>query len=318
MYPRYLVTHSNDTLKERIQQARALLHSCALCPRRCAIDRTQGKRGYCNTSDKAMVYSVMAHHGEEPPVSGTRGSGTIFFSHCTMRCLYCQNHTFSQQESGREISNLELATYMLTLQEQGCHNINLVTPTHYLAHILEALALAIPKGLHIPLVYNTSGYELPQTIELLNGIIDVYLPDMRYGREKEAIELSDAPGYPQYNQAAVTCMHAQVGIPEFDSQGIIRSGLIIRHLVLPHDAAGTETIMRFIAEQISTDTYISLMSQYTPYYQATAHPQLNRPISEQEYRHAQSIMENCGLANGWIQEAGGLEHFAGIHIKKNV
>ncbi len=316
MTPRYLETYSSGQLARIAQQATAMLESCRLCPRGCKINRLKGQKSFCKTADKAAVYSYLCHEGEEPPVSGSRGSGTIFFSHCTMACHYCQNFEFSQKGGGsKELTPAELADIMLELQGRGCHNLNFVTPTHVLPQILNALLLAIPGGLNIPLVYNTSGYELAERIRMLDGIIDIYLPDMRYGDSAMSRKYSLAPDYPAYNQAAVKEMFRQVGTAVFDLNGIIERGLIIRHLVLPGGASGTETIMRFIAQELSTETYISLMSQYTPYYKAAEYPEINRRISQQEYKQAQQIMEEYGLGNGWVQEAGGLESLAGVHIK---
>jgi len=262
-----------------------------------------------------MVYSFMCHHGEEPPVSGERGSGTIFFTHCNMGCIYCQNYEFSQLGKGKKYGFEELAEVMLKLQEQGCHNINLVTPTHVLPQILKSLVIAIKKGLKIPLVYNTSGYELKGIIELLDGIIDIYLSDGRYGIESSALEFSHAPEYVKFNREALLEMHRQAGVAEFDENGIIKKGLIIRHLVLPNQASGTKEIMKFISEELSDETYISLMSQYLPYYKASKEQRINRRISHEEYEEAKKIMEDYRLFNGWIQESYGQERFAGVHIK---
>lgn len=262
------------------------------------------------------MYSYLAHHGEEPPISGSRGSGTIFFSHCNMACIYCQNYEFSQKNGqGRGVSDQELAEIMLELQKMGCHNINLVSPTHVMPQILAALKIAIEKGLSIPLVYNTGGYELPEMIRLLDGIVDIYLPDMRYADSALAEKLSLAPGYPAYNQASVKEMHRQAGLAQINAQGLINKGLIIRHLVLPGNMSGTEQIMKFIAQEISTRAYISLMSQYTPYYKADQCHGINRRLTLQEYEAAKDCMDKYGLHNGWTQDSGGLERFAGVNIK---
>jgi putative pyruvate formate lyase activating enzyme len=204
---------------------------------------------------------------------------------------------------------------MLKLQGKGCHNINLVSPTHVIPQILEALLIAVPKGLKIPLVYNTGGYESAEMVKLLEGIVDIYLPDMRYADHALSKQYSCAPDYPKYNRAAVKEMHRQAGVASINEQGIMEKGVIVRHLVLPENISGTDNIMKFLAEEISAETFISLMSQYTPYYKALGTPRINRRITVEEYEKAQDIMEACGLANGWIQDAGGLEHFAGIHIK---
>jgi putative pyruvate formate lyase activating enzyme len=315
MYPAYLESFRKNKLKKIIDRALGMLASCCLCPRRCKINRLKGEKGFCGTGPGPKIYSFMPHHGEEPPISGKHGSGTIFFSYCNMACVYCQNFEFSQIGEGREVEAEELAEVMLQLQGMACHNINLVTPTHVMPQILKSLSIAIPQGLKIPLVYNTGGYECPEIIEMLDGIVDIYLPDMRYTDTDQAFKYSHAPDYPKYNREAVKQMHKQVGIAKFDNQGIIKRGLIIRHLVLPCGISGTDKIMRFIAQEISGYTYISLMSQYSPYYKANDFTELARRITHKEYETAKEIMRNYGLNNGWIQESGGLERFAGIHIK---
>ncbi|MFA4989270.1 MAG: radical SAM protein [Candidatus Omnitrophota bacterium] len=314
-YPAYLKSYHNGYLDKIIKKLFQCLESCAICPRKCRVNRINGKQGFCKTGLKPQVYSYMAHHGEEPPVSGVKGSGTIFFSNCNMACLYCQNYEFSQAGAGREVGFEELAGFMLELQKMGCHNINLVTPTHILPQILKSLKIAIPAGLKIPLVYNSGGYELPEIIKLLEGIIDIYMPDMRYADAEAAIQFSAASGYPEYNRKAVKEMHRQVGIAQIDEEGIIKRGLIIRHLVLPNNLSGTEKIMRFIAEDLSGDTYISLMSQYLPYHKAAECRAINRRLRLKEYAEAKEIMARHGLSNGWTQDAYGAERFAGVNIK---
>jgi len=315
-YPSYLKTFREGSLHTRAQKAMALLESCAICPRVCKVNRLKNERGICKTGLKANVHSFMAHHGEEPPISGDRGSGTIFFACCNMKCLYCQNFEFSQEaEEPRETTAEELAQIMLGLQEQRCHNINLVTPTHVMPQILQALLLAVPKGLTIPLVYNTGGYERAEMIKMLEGIVDIYLPDMRYASEEHAVRYSQAPGYPQYNRQALKEMHRQVGTADIGPDGTIRKGMIIRHLVLPNDISGTREAMKFIKEELSEETYISLMSQYAPYYRAQSLEGINRRISPEEYAQAKQTLEELGLYNGWTQESFGLERFAGVHIK---
>ncbi|MBM3255277.1 MAG: radical SAM protein [Candidatus Omnitrophica bacterium] len=315
MYPAYLRSYRSGKLAKITEEAFDLLESCSLCPRKCGINRLKGELGFCKTGLKPRVYSFMPHQGEEPPISGVLGSGTIFFSGCNMRCSYCQNYEFSQEGGGREVAEEELADIMLKLQGLGCHNINLVTPTHIMPQILKALFLAVPAGLKIPLVYNTSGYELGPVIKLLSGIIDVYLADMRYGDNLSALKYSEAPDYPKYNQEAIKQMYGQVGLAETDKEGIIRSGLIIRHLVLPFAISGTDKVMRFIKEGLSADTYISLMSQYLPCYKAADFQELARRITYEEYERARDIMQKYGLENGWIQDSMGLERFAGSNIK---
>jgi len=314
-YPVYLKANKSGRLKLVSDQLFNRLESCNICPRNCKVNRLKGKIGFCKSGRLPKVYSFMCHHGEEPPVSGTKGSGTIFFSHCNMGCVYCQNYEFSQLAKGRECEFNKLAQIILSLQESGCHNINLVTPTHVLPQILKALEIAIMQGLKIPLVYNTSGYELAESIKLLDGIVDIYLADMRYADSAVSERFSSAADYAQCNQDAIKEMHRQVGTAEFDKEGLIRRGLIIRHLVLPNQLSGTRKVMQFIAENISEDTYISLMSQYLPYYKASAYPEISRRLDNDEYEEAKGILEQYNLLNGWIQESYGAERFAGVNIK---
>ena len=315
MLPSFLAIYRNKELNKKVNQAIDLLNHCCLCPRKCGVDRIKDKKGFCITGYQARVFSYTSHFGEEPPVSGCRGSGAIFFSGCNMACVYCQNYQFSQQGIGRELSCEQLAKIMLKLQDLGCHNINLVTPTHVMPQILKALLFAASLGLRIPIVYNTSGYELPEMIKLLEDIVDIFLVDMRYAEAEMSKRYSNASDYPEYNQAVVKQMHKQVGTAKINKQGLIEKGIIIRHLVLPGNISGTEKIMRFIAEQISPQTYVSLMSQYLPCYKANNYPELHRRISEEEYARAKNLMLKFGLSNGWLQEKRGMSHLAGINIK---
>ncbi len=318
MYPIYLESFDNGKLSKVIEKTFKLLESCVICPRKCKVNRLKGEKGFCKTALLPKVFSCTPHHGEEPPISGYNGSGTIFFSECNMRCCYCQNFEFSQSGKGTEVEIEKLADYMLRLQDIKCHNINLVTPTHIMPQILKALHIAIPKGLKIPICYNTSGYELPEIIKLLDGIVDIYLPDMRYSDNKSAKKYSFAPDYPSYNQKSIKEMHRQVGIAQIGELGIIKRGMIIRHLVLPNRISGTEKIMKFIAEEISKETYISLMSQYFPCHKVKKTDPIGRRITFEEYQEAQDIMHKYGLKNGWIQEPDGLERFAGTNMKQNL
>lgn len=315
MEPSYLRIYKTGKLGKVAEHAAGLLADCGICPHRCGVNRLKEEKGVCRTGSKAVVYSYMAHHGEEPPISGEKGSGTIFFANCNMACCYCQNFQFSQTGQGREVTADELASLMLELQANGCHNINLVTPTHVMPQILSALCIAAGKGLNVPLVYNSSGYELPEMIYLLDDIIDIYLPDMRYSDPDMALKYSRARDYPLYNQASVREMQRQTGDPVFNEQTIMERGLIVRHLVLPGNISGTGQVMKFLAEEISVDTYVSLMSQYFPCNKAKEFPELDRKISLEEFNEAQKEMETCGLHNGWTQEAGGLPRFAGTNIK---
>ncbi len=315
---RYRDALENGTLKKKAAEAIRLLAACRICPRQCGIDRLKDETGFCRTGRQAVVCSAFSHRGEEPPISGSRGSGAIFFTHCNMRCVYCQNYRFSQEGEGRRVAARELADTMLRLQRNGCHNINVITPTHVMPQILEALYLAARDGLDIPLVYNTSGYETAQVLRLLDGIVDIYLTDMRYAREAPAVRYSAAPGYPRHNQEAALEMFRQHPAASFDEDGVMTQGLIVRHLVLPGRLAGTEEIFAFIAKRLSPDVPVSLMSQYLPAYVACTHPALARRISLQEYEAAAALLDKFGLVNGWVQESRGLQRFAGTHIKRNI
>ncbi|MCX7926553.1 MAG: radical SAM protein [Candidatus Omnitrophica bacterium] len=319
MTPLYLKAYNTGKLKKTTEKLWQLLKCCCLCPRKCKVNRLKDERGYCKTGFSAGVYSYMPHHGEEPPISGSRGSGTIFFSHCNMRCVYCENYKFSQVDTKTQDATVEeLANIMLKLQKLSCHNINFVTPTHVIPQILKALMIAIEEGLTIPLVYNSSGYELPEVIRLLDGIIDIYLPDLRYASDEMAIKYSNAPNYSFYSKNSIKEMYRQTGIAKFNEEGLITGGVIIRHLVLPNNISGTKEIMEFIAKEISQETYISLMSQYLPCYKASDFPELNRRISRKEYENAYVAMSSAGLYNGWIQEEYGQEELAGINLPPSV
>ena len=293
---------SDTELQKRIDAAYGLLASCRVCPRECGVDRLKNnKLGFCRSGLNPIISSVSPHHGEEPPLSGNKGSGTVFFTNCNLRCVYCQNYPISQLGNGEERSPGELACQMLWLQEQGCHNLNLVTPTHFVPQILKAIGIAMQRGFILPIVYNTSGYESLETLRLLDGIVDIYLPDMRYSDNAAAMKYSIAPDYPEINRAAIKEMYRQVGNLVLDEEGIAKQGLIIRHLVLPGNIAGTEGVMKFLAGEISKDVTISLMSQYFPAYRAREFNEINRKITTEEYEMAYQIMLKYGLENGWIQ-----------------
>ncbi len=294
---------SQVELEERIDAAYKLLEACRVCPRECGVDRLKDSRlGFCRSGLNPVISSVSPHHGEEPPLSGTKGSGTVFFTNCNLRCVYCQNYPISQLGNGAERTPGELACQMTWLQEQGCHNLNLVTPTHFVPQLLKALAIARERGFSLPIVYNTSGYDSVETLRLLDGIVDIYLPDMRYGDDKVAMRYSVAPHYVEVNRAAVREMYRQVGNLVMDDHGIAQRGLIVRHLVLPGGISGTEQVMKFLAEEISKYVHISLMSQYFPAYKCAEHPEINRRINEREYDEAYDIKVKYGLKNGWVQE----------------
>jgi len=300
-YPRYL-NIKEEGFNKRIEKAYKLLSPCEVCPRKCKVNRSEGEKGFCRSGEEVIVSSYNAHFGEEPPLVGNFGSGTIFFTNCNLKCVYCQNYPISQLGNGNKVSLSELAKIMLALQKRKCHNINLVTPTHFVPQILKSLKLAIKMGLHIPIVYNTSGYEAVKTLKLLAGIVDIYLPDARYADNKIAKKYSAAPDYFEIMKKALKEMHRQVGDLVTDKIGVARSGLIVRHLVLPEGLSGTKKIMRFIAREISPHTYISLMAQYFPAYQAGQFPLLSRRINREEYREALQAFKEEGLENGWFQE----------------
>jgi len=294
--PAYRRLAGTGVLLERAREAWRRLRDCDLCARYCHVDRSEGVRGaVCRTGERAMVYSAGPHHGEEDCLRGTRGSGTIFFSFCNLRCVYCQNWDISWQGEGREVSTDALAAMMLSLQAAGCHNINFVSPSHVVAQIIAAVDKAAAQGLSLPLVYNTGGYDSPEALALLDGIIDIYMPDMKYGDARMAHRYSHVRDYVRVNRAAVREMHRQVGDLEIDSNGLARRGLLVRHLVLPNHIAGSEEVMRFIADAISPNTYLNLMDQYRPCYRAEEYSGLERPITETEFREAVDLAARYGL-----------------------
>lgn len=302
-WPKYLGLDEKQW-SERIECAKAMLSPCTLCPRQCGADRLAGERGICRAGATAEVSSYNDHHGEEPPLSGRCGSGTIFFTHCNLRCVFCQNFPISHLGNGEPASADKLADMMISLQKRGCHNINFVTPTHMMPFIMEALPVAVRSGLNVPLVYNCGGYESLEALELLDGIVDVYLPDMKYNDNKAGELLSKAPDYVQINRAAIKQMHRQVGDLVIDEEGIARSGLIVRHLVLPESMAGSEGVLEFLAKEVSINTAISLMSQYFPAYKALDYPGISRRPHREEYAEARAAMEKLGLGEGWVQDRG--------------
>ena len=288
-------------IKQKLPKLKSLLESCVLCPRQCKINRLEKRAGACNAGLKPAVYSYSPHHGEEPPLSGVAGSGTIFFTHCNMGCVYCQNYKFSQLSDHAEMTAGDLADIMLELQSMRCHNINLVSPTHYVPQITEALLLAIEKGLTLPVVYNTGGYDSLEVIKLLDGIIDIYLPDMRYNDDKMAAKYSNAPNYVGHNRKCVAEMQRQVGDLMFTGDDIAIKGLIVRCLVLPGSISGTDKTLEFIAASISKNAYISLMSQFYPVHRAFDFDELSRRITDHEYKKVIDKLEELGFNNGWVQ-----------------
>jgi putative pyruvate formate lyase activating enzyme len=318
--PTYLALAESGELARRADEARRRVAQCDLCPGRCGVNRPAGERGFCGAPAEAVVASHNRHDGEEPPISGARGSGTIFLSHCTMRCVFCQNFPISQQAVGRQVGAAGLAERMLELQSRGCHNVNFVTPTHYVHEILAALLIAVEKGFRLPLVWNTSGYESLETLRLLDGVVAVYLPDIKYADNRMAEKYSSGRGYVEANRAALREMWRQVGpleVAQVDKvaqavglrdgatgaqtgDGVAQRGMIVRHLVLPGGAAGTADCLDFLAREISPQVHLSLMSQYFPANRAAEFPEINRRVSKKEYAPLVKQAKRIGFG-GWIQ-----------------
>ncbi len=297
--PDYVELHRSGELQKRIDTLREILKECELCPRKCGVNRLEGEVGFCGAGAELVVSSVSPHFGEEPPLVGFRGSGTIFLTHCNLRCVFCQNYDISHMGNGYVTTPSEMANKMLRLQEMGCHNINFVTPTHYVPQIVASLPEAIDSGLRLPLVFNCGGYESLEVIKLLAGIIDIYMPDVKYSDGEVAKRYSASPDYPEVIKEVLPEMHRQVGDLKTDKDGIAERGLLIRHLVMPEGLAGTHDLMEFIATEISKDSYVNIMAQYRPLYRAAEFPELNRRITVEEYQEAIEIAEKAGLHRGF-------------------
>ncbi len=295
MDPVYIQAYKNGSLKDRANKSHESLKCCNLCPRQCSADRLSGETGTCNTGEYAMVSSYSPHFGEEAPLVGNHGSGTIFFTHCNLLCSFCQNFDISHEGHGRTVTDRELADMMMSLQALGCHNINFVTPSHVVPQILTALILAVESGLNVPLVYNSGGYDSRETLKFLDGIIDIYMPDFKFWNTEPARATCDAPDYPEIAREAIKEMHSQTGSLVINNQGIATRGLLVRHLVMPGKMAGTEQIMNFLAEEISTDTYVNIMPQYRPCGKAYRHEQLERSISPEEFYEAIDLAIAAGI-----------------------
>ncbi len=300
--PAYLKSHSDGTLAKKLAAANARLQHCDLCPRRCLVNRQAGEKGFCGAGADLKISSYNAHFGEEPPISGTHGSGTIFFTGCNLRCVFCQNYPISQLGHGQPFTVRELADIMLELKKRKCHNLNLVTGAIYLPQILSALELAIKEGFDLPLVYNCSGYESLDALELLDGIVDIYLPDAKYNDPRMSKKYSQSADYPEINKLALKEMYRQVGDLILDEEGLAVRGLIIRHLVLPENIAGSEQVLEFIAKEISAQTFLSLMAQYHPAHLASNFPELSRRLTKPEYERVVDKLHELELDNGWCQE----------------
>jgi putative pyruvate formate lyase activating enzyme len=294
MYPFYLNLGKKE-LKRRIERLFKILESCEICPRKCHVNRLKGEKGYCQLGYLPMVSAYHPHFGEEAPLVGKYGSGTIFMTSCNLSCVYCQNYEISQLRIGEEVSFERLAEMMVELQNLGCHNINFVTPTPQVPAILKSLEIAIEKGLKIPLVYNTSSYDSLEVLKLLDGIVDIYLPDARYSDDKIALKYSNVPNYFEIMKKAIKEMHRQVGDLVINEEGIAIRGLIVRHLVLPNGLAGSEKIFEFIAKEISKNTFLNIMDQYWPAYKAHQYPELSRRITEKEFQEVINLAKNFGL-----------------------
>jgi putative pyruvate formate lyase activating enzyme len=291
----YIKLIEQGKLAEKIRSARSMLHTCTLCPRECRVDRLAGQTGVCKTGAYARVSSYTPHYGEEAPLVGTNGSGTIFFTHCNLLCIFCQNFDISHEGIGQEVSAEQLAAIMIDLQRMGCHNINFVTPSHVVWQILEALAIAAENGLRVPLVYNSGGYDRVETLQLLEGVFDIYMPDFKFWDPRVAEETCNAPDYPEVARNALREMHRQVGDLVIDGNGIARRGLLVRHLVLPEGLAGTREIMRFIADDISADTYVNIMTQYRPCGRAAEVRELAAYPTENDFQKARRAAIEAGI-----------------------
>jgi putative pyruvate formate lyase activating enzyme len=285
-------------LAERVKEAYAIFENCQLCPRRCGVNRRKGEKGFCRAPLGLVVFGAHPHFGEEMPLVGQHGSGTIFFSNCNLRCIFCQNWPIAHEGRGKEVRDEDLAEMMIDLQKMGCHNINLVTPTHVMPNILNATRMALKKGLHLPLMYNTSGYERVEILKMLDGIVDIYKPDVKYMDPDKAERYSaGAKDYPEVTKKAVTEMHRQVGLLKKDKEGIALRGVIIRHLVMPNRVAGTEKFVKWLAESLPKNTYVNIMAQYRVEYKAYEYPEIARGITAKEFLEAMDWAEKYGLHN---------------------
>ena len=297
--PAYVEHWENGRFPETVSRLKALLSPCRLCPRRCLVDRTKGKLGVCKAGAQARIASAFPHFGEEEPLVGWAGSGTIFLSHCSLRCVFCQNYDISHGGEGHEVSAQELADVMLRLQRLGCHNINFVTPTHYTPQIVEAISIAVEKGLQVPIVYNCGGYESLETIQLLNGIVDIYMPDLKFYSSELSKRYCNAPDYFEVASRAIKEMHLQVGDLRVNRHGLAERGLLIRHLVMPNAVEDSKRVLEFIATEISKDAYVNIMAQYRPCYRAHQYEEIDRPLSIREYREVLEYARKLGLHRGF-------------------
>ena len=281
--------------EERINAANALLKDCTVCPRKCHVDRTAGKKGHCGMTERVVVSSVGPHFGEEPPLAGRRGSGTIFLCGCNLLCSFCQNYDISHNQDGRVVNTAEIVNAMLHLEDIGCHNINFVTPTHFSPQLLEAIHAARGAGLEVPVVYNCGGHEDVAMLQMLEGFVEIYMPDFKFASPESAARYCNAPDYPEIAKAALKEMHRQVGELRIDDEGIATRGLLIRHLVMPGHVEDSERVIDFIADEISRGSYVNVMEQYRPCGEAHKTPEINRPVTTAEYRRARDYAVANGL-----------------------
>jgi len=299
MQPFYLEKLNVNDLNLRAEALHELFEECRICPNECMARREEGETGDCHSTDEVIISSVGPHFGEEPPLVGSLGSGTIFFTNCNLSCEFCQNYDISHLGIGEKVTIEDLARSMLKLQQRGCHNINLVTPTHFSVQIVEALILAIEKGLELPIVYNCGGYESVETLKLLEDIVDIYMPDIKYSIDENALKYSGIKNYWEVVTKAIVEMHRQVGNLKISKLGIAQRGLLIRHLVLPNDIAGSQKVIDFVADEISTDSYLNIMDQYHPSYNAHKYDKLTRRITPSEYKEVVDYACSKGLRRGF-------------------
>ena len=299
MLPLYLEKLTPNDLKDRSEAFHKLFEECRICPNECMAKRSEGETGECHSTDEVIISSVSPHYGEEPPLVGTHGSGTIFFTNCNLSCEFCQNYDISHLGRGEIVNITDLARAMLQLQQRGCHNINFVTPTHFTAQIVDAIILAIDKGLELPIVYNCGGYESVETLKLLEDIVDIYMPDIKYSVDENALKFSGIKNYWEVVTKALKEMHRQVDDLKISKRGIAQRGLLIRHLVLPNDIAGSKKVIDFVADEISTNSYLNIMDQYRPAYNANKYEKLNRRITPSEYKEVVDYAFYKGLRRGF-------------------
>jgi putative pyruvate formate lyase activating enzyme len=297
--PSYINLFEKGELNKRVELLQEFIKECQLCPRQCHVNRLNGEVGYCGAGSDLMVSSAFPHFGEEPPLVGLNGSGTIFLTHCNLRCIFCQNYDISHLGRGERITLSDMARAMVKLQEMGCHNINFVTPTHYSSQIVASLPKAMEWGLRLPIVYNCSGYESIEVIRLLEGVVDIYMPDVKFMDEKYSKRYSNAPDYPEVIKKVLKEMHRQVGDLTTNSKGVAERGLLIRHLVMPGGVASSEAVLKFIAEEISVHSYVNIMNQYRPEYRANEYSEISHPITHQEYLEAIQLAKGFRLYRGF-------------------